>query len=109
MSWSDPCSSCGRHRADCDCDNWNNYNEKQIKKVAFEIDVVARTNELIQIRITRGIQSMDGWCVPFAVHLAQAVIDAKYLVQTKINSGGEKEIWGAIMKELNNIIIKPTV
>lgn len=27
MSWADPCSNCGKHRADCDCGNWNNQNE----------------------------------------------------------------------------------
>lgn len=23
MSWSDPCGSCGEHRADCDCKSYN--------------------------------------------------------------------------------------
>lgn len=36
MSWTDVCSNCGRHRADCDCGNWNNY--KNNKKV-FKIEV----------------------------------------------------------------------
>lgn len=28
MSWSDPCSNCGEHRADCNCGNWNRCNNK---------------------------------------------------------------------------------
>lgn len=28
MSWSDPCSNCGAHRADCDCGDWNGYKQK---------------------------------------------------------------------------------
>lgn len=30
MSWSDPCSKCGEHRADCECKT--NFNKKKLKK-----------------------------------------------------------------------------
>jgi hypothetical protein len=29
MSWSDPCSECGKHRADCDCGDWCGYDRKR--------------------------------------------------------------------------------
>lgn len=32
MSWTDPCSNCGEDRADCNCGNWNGYNDPQNKK-----------------------------------------------------------------------------
>lgn len=28
MSWTDPCSNCGEHRADCTCGDWNGYKKK---------------------------------------------------------------------------------
>ena len=31
MSWSDPCSYCGAHRADCDCGHWGET-EIEVKK-----------------------------------------------------------------------------
>lgn len=29
MSWSDPCSYCGTHRADCDCGHWGEQRPKE--------------------------------------------------------------------------------
>lgn len=40
MSWTDPCSNCGAHRADCDCGNWNNY--KNINSMQTGLDLVAQ-------------------------------------------------------------------
>lgn len=31
MSWTDPCSNCGNHRADCECGDWNGYKRKKIR------------------------------------------------------------------------------
>lgn len=75
-----------------------------MEKTEFEIEVVKRTNELIQHRLTREISKMKGWCVPFVTHLEQAIIDSKYCVKHNINSGEEKEIWEAVMVQLNEII-----
>jgi len=36
MSWSDPCSYCGRHRADCDCDHWGEINPNDLKEVKVQ-------------------------------------------------------------------------
>lgn len=33
MSWSDPCGVCGRHRADCECDTYDDVDGKYSKKV----------------------------------------------------------------------------
>jgi hypothetical protein len=71
----------------------------------FKIKVVKTTNELIQSRLTRGIDEMTGgWCVPFATHLEQAIIDSKYFVRHKIESIDEKELWESVMVSLNEII-----
>jgi hypothetical protein len=32
MSWTDPCSNCSSHRADCDCGDWNGYEKKKLAK-----------------------------------------------------------------------------
>lgn len=32
MSWLDPCSNCGQHRANCDCGNWGSEKECKICK-----------------------------------------------------------------------------
>lgn len=29
MSWSDPCSECGEHRADCNCGDWCGYKRRR--------------------------------------------------------------------------------
>jgi hypothetical protein len=33
MSWTDPCSECGEHRADCKCGDWNGYERKRREKL----------------------------------------------------------------------------
>jgi len=38
MSWSDRCSNCGEHRADCDCGDWNGYKKnRRIKQKISEM------------------------------------------------------------------------
>lgn len=32
MSWTDPCSNCGEHRADCECGDWNGYEARKKEK-----------------------------------------------------------------------------
>ena len=36
MSWSDPCSNCGEHRADCECEDYNGMKQSFYKKYVEE-------------------------------------------------------------------------
>ncbi len=54
MSWSDPCSNCGQHRADCDCGNWNGNNGKKNEVTAtVPISEEIQLPEEIQTRISQ--------------------------------------------------------
>ena len=72
-------------------------------KTEFEIEVVKRTNDLIQVRMNRNISEMKGWCVPYVTNLHQAIIDSIYRVRCNIEIGKEKEIWEAVMIALSEI------
>lgn len=47
MSWSDTCSNCGQHRADCDCGDWNGYKAKRAikEKIREEAEAWYHTSE----------------------------------------------------------------
>lgn len=47
MSWSDPCSNCGQHRADCDCGDWNGYN--QMRKTNHS-ETLTPAQEILQLQ-----------------------------------------------------------
>lgn len=42
MSWSDPCSNCSAHRADCDCGNFNKHNNKKMITEKQISDIIMR-------------------------------------------------------------------
>jgi len=72
-----------------------------MNKTDFEIKVVKMTNDLIQEKLTRNINEMKGWCVPFSTHLEQAVIDAKHTANRKLSLGDDNDLWTAVIIELN--------
>lgn len=52
MSWSDPCSNCGEHRADCQCGDWNGYKkaEEEKKKEVFDAHIGISPSQHVHVR-----------------------------------------------------------
>lgn len=52
MSWSDPCSYCGEHRADCDCGNWGKQKPKDnMNHVMIDLETLGTDHNSVFLSI----------------------------------------------------------
>lgn len=77
MSWSDPCSDCGRHRADCECGDWNNTNKEEIikkqpmKKVCGYQKIFKKTHRIVTDEFGGYEVQEKIWWLPFWVQCSK--------------------------------------
>lgn len=85
MSWTDPCSNCGEHRADCQCGDWNGYKkaEEEKKKEATKslqegvVDLIKAWESLPGNKYYPGVV-LEKWLVE---HMKPAINNLRNLIK----------------------------